>query len=678
MSFLQRVPILLLSSSIILLSTKIKAQFLYNLCQNSGSYTTNSTFVRNLNLLLTSLTANTPNSGFFNNTIGTTPDQVYGLALCRGDIGPQECTQCLQTASQDLPQLCPYKRSAIAWYSECHVRYAATKFFSKLDESLTVLRYYNQNVSDPREFNYQSVEMIGVISSMAAFNTSTQMFATGVVNITDIGEVYGLAQCTRDLSRDQCFKCLNDSLSDLQKRCYDSPGGIALQASCVLRYDLNKFLESTPLWTAPSTISTAPPSKEPFFPPPLPGATHKRHKEKLVTATIVICVCVLLLSLVACSSYISLSRRKKIKKRKLREDIQEDPRRNNTLEFDLFALKEATDNFSNVNKLGEGGFGAVYKGTFLDGQEVAVKTLSRSSEEGVYQLKNELQFLTKVQHRNLVKLLGFCIAKEEMLLVYEYVQNKSLDTFIFGDSINERINWEQRYKIIQGVARGLLYLHEDSTVRIIHRDLKASNILLDEKMNPKISDFGVARLLARDHTESKTTRVVGTFGYMAPEYAIEGNVSTKADVFSFGVLVLEIVSGRSNISFYDPTNVENLLSYAWQCWKSSTATKLIDPSISENCPIHEVLRCIHIGLLCVQENPVNRPQMSSVFLMLTRNKMKLRPPSQPAFCFKEISEETSILSREPNSLGGTIGQSISRKDTQISVNEVTNTEIYPR
>nr|CAD1829375.1 unnamed protein product [Ananas comosus var. bracteatus] len=203
---------------------------------------------------------------------------------------------------------------------------------------------------------------------------------------------------------------------------------------------------------------------------------------------------------------------------------------------------------------------------------------------------------------------SFCIAKEEMLLVYEYVQSKSLDTFTFGDSINERINWEQRYKIIQGVARGLLYLHEDSTVRIIHRDLKASNILLDE-----ISDFGVARLLARDHTESKTTRVVGTFGYMAPEYAIQGNVSTKADVFSFGVLVLEIVSGRSNISFYDPTNVENLLSYAWQCWKSSTVTKLIDPSISENCPIHEVLRCIHIGLLCVQEYPVNRPQMSSVF-----------------------------------------------------------------
>nr|CAD1829332.1 unnamed protein product [Ananas comosus var. bracteatus] len=616
MSFLQRVPILLLSSSIILLSTKINAQFLYNLCQNFGSYTINSTFDRNLNLLLTSLTANTPNSGFFNNTIGTTPDRVYGLALCRGDIGPQECTQCLKTASQVL-------------LSFAHIR---------------------------------------------------------EVQLHGIGEVYGLAQCTRDLSRDQCFKCLNDqcfkclndSLSDLQKCCYDSPGGIALQASCVLRYDLNKFLESTPLWTAPSTISTAPPSKEPFFPPPLPGATHKRHKEKLVTATIVICVCVLLLSLVACSSYISLSRRKKIKKRKLREDIQEDPRRNNTLKFDLSALKEATDNFSNVNKLGEGGFGAVYKGTFLDGQEVAVKTLSRSSEEGVYQLKNELQFLTKVQHRNLVKLLGFCIAKEEMLLVYEYVQNKSLDTFIFGDSVNERINWEQRYKIIQGVARGLLYLHEDSTVRIIHRDLKASNILLDEKMNPKISDFGVARLLARDHTESKTTRVVGTFGYMAPEYAIEGNVSTKADVFSFGVLVLEIVSGRSNISFYDPTNVENLLSYAWQCWKSSTATKLIDPSISENCPIHEVLRCIHIGLLCVQENPVNRPQMSSVFLMLTRNKMKLRPPSQPAFCFKEISEETSILSREPNSLGGTIGQSISRKDTQISVNEVTNTEIYPR
>lgn len=285
MSLLQGFPILLLSSSVILLSTNVGAQFITNLCQNNGSYTINSTFDRNLNLLLSSLTANTPNSGFFNNTIGTAPDQVYGLALCRGDIGPQECTQCLRTASQDLPQLCPYKRSAIAWYYECHVRYAATKFFSKLDESLMALYYYNQNVSDPTEFNYQLLEMIGAISNMAAFNTSTQMFATGVVDITDIGEVYGLAQCTRDLSRDQCFKCLNDSLSDLQKCCYDSPGGIALQASCVLRYDLNKFLESTPLWAAPSTISTAPPSKEPSFPSPLTGATHKSKNATTLTNT---------------------------------------------------------------------------------------------------------------------------------------------------------------------------------------------------------------------------------------------------------------------------------------------------------------------------------------------------------------------------------------------------------
>ncbi|XP_038982176.1 cysteine-rich receptor-like protein kinase 10 [Phoenix dactylifera] len=242
------------------------------------------------------------------------------------------------------------------------------------------------------------------------------------------------------------------------------------------------------------------------------------------------------------------------------EDINDITRKSSLL-FDLPTIKEATNNFSSANKLGEGGFGTVYKGTLSDGQDIAVKRLSKSSGQGLEQLRNEVDFVAQLHHKNLVRVLGYCLEMQEQLLVYEYIQNKSLDTFIFDAAKSEQLNWEQRHNIIQGIARGLLYIHEDSRVRIIHRDLKASNILLDASMNPKIAYFGLARLFGGDHTESKTTKVVGTYGYMAPEYAIHGSISLKSDVFSFGVLVLEIVSGRRNNSFYDPGNVMNLLSY---------------------------------------------------------------------------------------------------------------------
>ncbi|CAL9775807.1 unnamed protein product [Musa acuminata subsp. burmannicoides] len=209
----------------------------------------------------------------------------------------------------------------------------------------------------------------------------------------------------------------------------------------------------------------------------------------------------------------------------------------------------ATNNFSDSNKLGQGGFGIVYKGNLPGGKEIAVKRLLRGSRQGLSEFKNEVILIAKLQHRNLVKLLAYCIHGEEKLLVYEYMPNKSLDFFLFDPTQKAKLDWGKRFNIIKGIARALLYLHQDSRLRIIHRDLKTSNILLDAEMNPKISDFGMARIFRGNQDEANTNRVVGTYGYMSPEYAMEGLFSVKSDVYSYGVLLLEIVSGFRTAAF---------------------------------------------------------------------------------------------------------------------------------
>ncbi|KAF9610143.1 hypothetical protein IFM89_020275 [Coptis chinensis] len=261
-----------------------------------------------------------------------------------------------------------------------------------------------------------------------------------------------------------------------------------------------------------------------------------------------------------------------------------------SLQFNFGTVRAATDNFSDANKLGQGGFGPVYKGRLLDGREIAVKRLSRNSVQGVIEFKNEALLVVKLQHRNLVKLLGFCLEEDEKLLIYEFVPNASLDHFIFDPIKRTYLDWETRYKIIGGIAQGLLYLHEDSRHRIVHRDLKAGNILLDAKMNPKIADFGMARLFVMDQIEDTTNRIVGTYGYMAPEYAMHGQFSVKSDVFSFGVLILEIISGRKNKCSFQSERAEDLLSYAWKLWEGGTALELIEPALKEQYSRTEVMR----------------------------------------------------------------------------------------
>ncbi|KAF3453566.1 hypothetical protein FNV43_RR04006 [Rhamnella rubrinervis] len=318
--------------------------------------------------------------------------------------------------------------------------------------------------------------------------------------------------------------------------------------------------------------------------------------------------------------------------------------------FNLSTIASATANFSLNNKLGQGGFGAVYKGALTDGQEIAVKRLSQSSGQGPNEFKNEVRLIAKLQHRNLVRLLGYCIQGEEKLLIYEYMPNRSLDFYIFDQAQGKHLDWRKRFNIIVGVARGLLYLHEDSRLRIIHRDLKASNVLLDKQMNPKISDFGMARTFGGDQTEGVTRRVVGTFGYMAPEYAIDGQFSVKSDVFSFGILMLEIVSGKKNRGFYQLSDNLNLIGHAWRLWEEERSLELINECFRDSCTLSEVLRCIHVGLLCVQQLPEDRPSMSTVILMLGDENALPRPKRPSLFMGKHSSEaDSSSVKQETSS-----------------------------
>ncbi|KAF2305013.1 hypothetical protein GH714_001069 [Hevea brasiliensis] len=432
------------------------------------------------------------------------------------------------SSQRDNPPL-PQEKESYIWYEECLLRYNNQSIFSIIREVWLYLPD-PQNVTEPERFNQLLASTMNSLASKAASEQSVKKFATDEEKFTSSETLYSLVQCTPDLSEYLCNRCFQSA--------------IAVFPCAALGNEVERFC----------------------FQAVLLG---KRQISVQIVAAIIIPV---VISLVLLALGICFLRRRAMKKyNALREqNVGDEITDVNSLQFDLAIIQSATNNFSADNKIGEGGFGTVYKGKLYNGQEIAVKRLSRDSGQVLASGSSSLFSL---------ELVGF---------------DDCLDTEKQG-----KLNWPRRYKIIEGIARGLFYLQEDSRVRIIHRDLKASNILLDEDTNAKISDFGMARIFGVDQTQANTRRIVGTFGYMAPEYAMHGHYSVKSD--------------------------------AWKHWCNETPLQFMDPVLRDSYKRNEIIRCMHLGLLCVQENPGDRPTMKSIIIMLSSSSIALPLPEQPGF-----------------------------------------------
>ncbi|KAJ6885617.1 cysteine-rich receptor-like protein kinase 10 [Populus alba x Populus x berolinensis] len=596
----------------VILYTSITAkqfEYRYHVCTNSS--TTNSSFPSNLNITLSSLYANAAHKdGFYNTSAGQNSDRVNGLFLCRGDTSPELCQSCIKTSSEDIMKQCPDNKEAIICLGDLR----------------------NQLVTSAV--------------------SSSNLFAMGDRNGTAFSKLYGLVQCTPDISPSECGICLSSCVSDIPGCCNGKQGGNVLKPSCSIRYEIYPFYTASP--------APPPPASSPSLPTPPTTSSNPSGKRNTSSRAIVYIT-------VPTSAFVALLNNSYF----LLPAVGDEITSVQSLQFDLGTIEAATNNFSDINKIGKGGFGDVYMGRLPNGQEIAVKRLSRSSRQGAGEFKNEVVLVAKLHYRNLVRLLGYCLRGEEKLLIYEYVPNKSLDYFLFDPAKQRLLDWWNRYKIISGIARGLLYLHEDSRLRIIHRDLKASNVLLDGEMNPKIADFGMAKIFEEDQSQGNTSRVVGTYGYMSPEYAMQGQFSVKSDVYSFGVLILEIISGKKNSSFYQSDHGLDLLSYSWRLWTNGAPLELVDASLGDSYTRNEITRCIHIGLLCVQEDPNDRPTMTTIVLMLSSFSITLPLPREPAY-FVKSRNSLSFPIMEPDS-----DQSTS-KSKSLSANDMSITELYPR
>ncbi|XP_026432687.1 putative receptor-like protein kinase At4g00960 [Papaver somniferum] len=661
------VYLFILSNLLIAIKYTIAQQdHVYQSC-SGDNYTTGSTFQANLNRLFPSSIQNR----YYNATVGQSPDTVYGSLQCRGDIQQDECQSCVDFAIQDFNKTgrCPNSKQAIIWYEKCMIRYSNEYYFNRMQENPGISLLNVNNVSNPDQFNRILGELMNGLV-LQATSTSSTNFAAGNRNITDLAKLYGLVQCTADIPSSNCNRCLLKAVSELPQ---GKRGGRVIKPSCNIRYELgDPFFESAPSPPPPLSSPTPPSSTNALVP------NGNRNNSSKLTISIVVPSVVAVLFAIAFGFFCFQRKRQQIKKYTYADD--EAPVTAESLQFNFSTISAATNNFSEANKLGEGGFGSVYKGTLPDRREIAVKRLSKYSGQGDQEFKNEFTLVAKLQHRNLVQLVGFSMAGEEKLIIYEFMPNGSLDQILFDPIKCTQLDWDRRYKIIAGVARGLVYLHEESRLKIIHRDLKASNILLDMDMNPKIADFGMARLFVHDQTQERTSKIVGTYGYMAPEYIMHGHFSVKSDVFSFGVLILEILCGQKNSSFHQSSGAQDLLSYVWRRWNNGSATEILDPTLKDTFSRVEVLRCIHVALLCVQEEVEDRPTMPTVVQML--NSYSATDPALPLapafFIGSTVNMEPQSNLGYSEEQGSSKNESVTSEVATGSVNEVTISELDPR
>ncbi|KAK1679921.1 hypothetical protein QYE76_040769 [Lolium multiflorum] len=635
---------------------------------SSGNYTQNSTYHANIDLLAASLPRNASSSPalYATGSVGDVPDIVYGQALCRGDVAnASACESCVATAFRGAQQACPLYKDVMIFYDLCQLRFSNRNFLLDDDYIITTYTLQRSRLVGPQAFD-AAVGLLVNATADHAVGDSSRRFGTGEEGFDDKRnpKIYALSQCAPDTTVDVCRTCLRRIIRQLRESFSGRTGGGIFGVWCNFRYEVYPFFSGRPLLQLPQFVESPPASA----PPATGGGEKMRNRTVKVLAIVMPTIAVILVIPVV---YFFCWRRRRPEADAFLPSTSEDIQHIDSLLLDLATLRVATDDFDERKMLGKGGFGMVYKGVLPDSQEIAVKRLGQTSRQGIGELKSELVLVAKLHHRNLVRLVGVCLEEDEKILVYEYMPNRSLDTIIFDFERKKELDWGKRFKIINGIARGLQYLHEDSQLKIVHRDLKASNVLLDLDYNPKISDFGLAKIFGGDQSVDVTHRIAGTYGYMAPEYAMRGQYSIKSDVFSFGVLVLEIVTGRRNSGSYNTEQDVDLLNLVWEHWTRGNVIELIDPSLSSHPPVDQILKCIHVGLLCVQRKPASRPAMSSVNIMFSSHTVRLPSLSRPAFCIQEVSvNESSTAYSETYPL--------TEKSTVMSSNEVSITELSPR
>ncbi|RID66359.1 hypothetical protein BRARA_D01506 [Brassica rapa] len=515
----------------------------------AGNFKPSSPYDKNRRLINATLASNVTNhNGWVKGSIGLGPNIVYDMEMCSPGF-------------DSLLQACPNQSDAFSWLSEeilCLVRYSSKSFgvLSLKPFSRFYNNFYIKNEDQMITSASSSVRNSSSNSSSPLPLSSSKYYAKDVSPVPIYGNITVLMQCTPDISSNDCKLCLQTSVDYYKKELHGRKGSIIMRPSCFFRWELFPFsgvFDNINLQFRPSLAPSLPPSPQRSE----ADLANKGFTGKKIAATVIVVFVAIIVIVVGLAI---------IKRRKRKQDIELPTE---SVQFDLKTIEAATNNFSEHNKLGEGGFGEVYKGMLMNGTEVAVKRLSKTSGQGEVEFKNEVVVVAKLQHRNLVRLLGFSLHGEEKLLVYEFVPNQSLDYFLFDPSKRVQLNWT-----CVGITRGVLYLHQDSRLKIIHRSLKASNILLDAHMNPKIADFGMARIFGVDQTVANTARVVGTF---------------------FGVLILEIISGRKNSSFYQMDDlVNNLVTYVWRLWENKSLIELVDNGIKEDCKRDEVIIYIFI------------------------------------------------------------------------------------
>ncbi|KAL4202901.1 hypothetical protein AMTRI_Chr02g265820 [Amborella trichopoda] len=562
-----------------------------------------ATFDVNFIAAMESVSQQIARDGFGTSVSGNSTNRVYGLGQCLGYLSSIDCRLCYAQSRVSLPVCLPVEGGRI-YLDGCFLRYENWNFPSEaMDDKDTVVCDYSKNSSNPNDFRELAGKLVRNLSLGEGHYRAGRFDGSRMT-------VYGVAQCWRSLDSRACSDCLTSAANGV-RGCLPAKEGRALNAGCFLRYS-----------TSPFYLQQSGSGR---------GSIVTRHQLAVALGSIFAG------ALVISVAIILVRRRRRGRDSSFDSDDMEGSSEiikaisQSHLGFKYEDLRKATKNFEDANKLGQGGYGSVYKGVLSDGRVVAVKRLFFNTRQWVDQFFNEVNLISRVQHKNLVKLLGCSVEGPESLLVYEYLSNSSLDRFLFDPFRRKLLDWRRRFDIIVGTAEGLAYLHDASEVRIIHRDIKASNILLDEKFRPKIADFGLARYFAEDQSHL-STGIAGTLGYMAPEYVIHGQLTEKADIYSYGVLVLEMVTGRKNNNSIS-TSVEghSLMSLIWKQYSSNTLLEIVDPNIQGLCSEEQILRVFHVGLLCTQASPTLRPPMWKVVELLVSMGKELPLPTQPPF-----------------------------------------------